>query len=313
MLAHPFVDQISRPAGYRYFLSRITNYSVAHVAPMTAPCMDCGSWEAKLFPVVPWADFNTSVLPSRLRRGFLSRAVGICTKCGLTQEFHRFQESDITEWIGTLSSKDMAVSEEAFHSEIVPQSYIEKFNGLYFNKRISRWRESLNDLPKPKRVLFFRPFFGAAPQFFIEQYGSHCSALEISRAARKTIESKLPSVEFLEGNIHAMLSGSFLNSGCYDAVVVCHTLVHSIDVHKMLSQIQLLLKPGGFALFTHEVNVKPNNPFHMLFVNEERWQKMLAQHFSSVRRIADCDDVEVPHISKYTIDGKSPDFVAIRD
>jgi len=298
----------SRPPKYQYFLSRWTRYRLPHVASPNSTCMCCGADEPVLYPMFAGADFDTSILPNGLRNTYLSRAVGHCARCGFGQEFHRLTPEQVRQWVEVLSSKDAAVSEEAFHTFPVPQDYIDNFNRMYFSKRLDAWRHTIHS--PPATALFLRPMFGAATRFFRDEYRTKCFALEISNAARKTIELQQPEVSFLEGNIHADFFGPFLKSGPYDAVVCFHTIVHTIDAKSALRHIRSLLKPGGFAILMHEINVKPMNPFHMVFADEVHWQTLLTSVFSRIERIDNCEDDPPPHVTQYTTDGTNPDYIA---
>lgn len=304
------VEGESQSPGYRYFLSRLLSYRLSHVATPNSACMRCGANEPVLFPVFAGADFDARILPKDLRRAFLSRSVGHCAKCGFAQDFHRLSPAQVRKWVEVLTSKDVCVSEEAFHTYPVPQDYIDAFDNRYFSKRLQAWRRAV--VSPPATALFLRPMFGASTRFFSQTYGTTCSALEISVAARRTIEAQQPQVRFLDGNIHADFFGPFLGSGPYDAVICFHTVVHTINAPATLGHIRSLLKPGGFALFTHEIKVKPMNPFHCVLADESHWQSLFKEHFSRVERVGDCEDDPPPHVARFTMDGTNPDYIVYR-
>jgi SAM-dependent methyltransferase len=308
-----FLGHICKPAGWHLALARLTGFRAQHVAKPNSCCMNCGSDDAIFFPYRIRADFDYKILPWDLRKVFAERAVGYCRKCGFGQEFNRFNSDQLERYINIVSSKDHTVSEEAYHTFPIPQKYKDFFNNAYYSKRIKSWDHAIDNKIEfsPQRVLILRPMFGAATQYFKNRFGAECYAMEISKIARMTIEQEQPNVQFLNGNIHAHFYGSFLDTGPYDAVICLHTLVHCIDIHDSLSKIRKLLKPGGFAIFTDEIVVKPSNPFHMIFADEMQWRNLFAQHFKEVVRLEDCQDNPEVHISRYTLDGTSPDYFCI--
>jgi hypothetical protein len=76
--------------------------------------------------------------------------------------------------------------------------------------------------------------------------------------------------------------------------------------------MKALLKPGGFVVLTHEISVKPSNPFHMFFADEEALCKVVRQHFDRVDRIDACEVDPGLHVRNFTAKGDCPDFVAWR-
>lgn len=289
-------------------------WNTPHISAPTSACMHCGANDTEFYKTAVRADFDVSVLPDSIRQVFSERALGLCKQCGLIQDFRRFTLPQLHEYCLMLQSKDQSVSEEAFHTFPVPQNYITAFNERYFLLRTTRWAEYFDTHPiEIKRALFLRPFFGAASAFVHERFGAECHGLEISGVARKTIEAMDEDFSFLEGNIHAYFEGPFLNSASYDAIFVFHTLVHCIDIHDSLAKLKRLLRPGGAIVFTHEINVKPSNPFHMLFMDEAAFLQILGRHFIRVDRIDECEKDPDAHIRNFTEKGDSPDFVAWRE
>ncbi len=257
-------------------------------------------------------DFDVAVLPSRLRSLFAERAFGICRKCGIAQDYNRLSPQDVADYCQILTDKDQAVSEEAFHTFPVPQDYVDAFNRKYFDLRTTRWKAYFGPF-SIDRAFFFRPFFGAAPAFVSQTYRASCSGMEISEVARKTTQALLPDFRFLSGNIHAVLDGEFLGSGPYDAIFDFHTLIHCVDVHDALIKMKAMLRPGGALVLTHEINVKPSNPFHIFFADEQALLKVLGKHFNRVDRIDAAEDDPAPHIKSFTEKQDCPDFVAWKD
>jgi hypothetical protein len=295
-------------------LARKFGSYVPHVSYPNSRCMHCRSDSVTFYPVAVRPDFDTSILPSRLRRLFAERAFGICQDCGIAQDYSRLSPQDVAEYCRVLTDKDQAVSEEAFHTFPVPPEYVEAFNAKYFSLRTARWKDYFTSkIFHPGRAFFFRPFFGAAPAFVKKIYGAECSGMEISEVARKTTQALLPDFEFLQGSIHAALDGDFLDSGPYDAIFDFHTLIHCMDVHDALAKMKAMLRPGGALILTHEINVKPSNPFHIFFADEKALLKVLGMHFREIDRIDACELEPALHIKSFTEKQDCPDFVAWKD
>jgi hypothetical protein len=292
-------------------LGRGLGFSIPHISYPNRRCMNCGADAADFYPVAVRPDFDTALLPARLRRLFVERCFGICRVCGIAQDYSRFSARDITDYCKVLADKDQAVSEEAFHTFPVPADYVAAFNKRYFGPRTQRWKEFFAARNFPiRRAFFFRPFFGAAPSFWKEACGAECSGMEISEVARKTTQALLPDFCFPQGNIHAVLDGPFLESGPYDAIFDFHTLVHCIDVHDALAKMESMLRPGGALVLTHEINMKPSNPFHIFFADETALLKVVSAHFTRIERLDACEAEPAPHIRDFTEKQDCPDFVA---
>ena len=287
---------------------------VPHVGFPNSTCMNCGANKADFRAVCVEPDFDVKILPNSIRRLFLERAFGVCQLCGVAQDYIRFNINDVNEYITTIKSKDLTVSEEAFHSFPVPSSFIDQFNKMFFSVRLKKWDLYFDNNPIDiRRALFLRPNFGAASSHIKKKYAAECSGLEISSVSQKTVEMMDDKFQFLPGNIHAFFQGSFLDSGPYDAIFVFHTLVHCIDIHDSLAKLKGLLRPGGVLVFTHEISVKPKNPFHMLFCDEPAFLNILAKHFNRIDRIGECELTPEDSVSNYTFHGDCPDFVAWRE
>lgn len=255
-------------------------------------------------------DFNTGVLPKRLRKTFENRSFGVCRSCGLAQDYLRFSRDDLTEYCRVLESKDLATSEEAFHSYPIPDDYIKRWNNSYVDKRFTKHTSFFekNKISYPKRVLFIRPTFGGLADLYAKTFGSTISVIDLSKVATRHMKENFPDFRLLEGNIHGYFSGDFLKTGPYDAIVCTHTLIHSFDVNECLSLISEMLTPNGYAIFCSEVNVKPWNPFHTIYPNEGDLTTILKQHFSEVKRIDDCESTSEKSIVENTNKHDSPDF-----
>jgi hypothetical protein len=295
-------------------LARTFGRHVLHIAKPNSVCMHCGSDDSVFYPIAVQPDFDVALLPAHLRRLFAERSFGVCRNCGIAQDYNRLSPQEVAEYCRILTDKDQAVSEEAFHTFPVPADYVAAFNEKYFSIRTSRWRDYFASKNFPiGRAFFFRPFFGAAPLFVRDAYKAECSGMEISEVARKTTQALSPDFKFLRGNIHAVLDGEFLSSGPYDAIFDFHTLIHCMDVHDALGKMKAMLRPGGALVLTHEINVKPSNPFHIFFADETALVKVLGVHFSRIERLDACELEPAPHIKNFTEKRDCPDFVAWKD
>lgn len=281
------------------------------VSPAPVPCMNCGSSEAVFIGTRTSPDFDLKILPSELASIFGARKDGICACCGLYQDYIRLDRDQQRRFCESMISKDRTVSEEAFHTYPVPPQFIADFDARYYALRLKRWRDYMSVKGiAPKRCLFLRPMFGAAPEFVVREFGADVSGLEISSVAMRTTIDRVPGFKPLSGCIHGYLEGDFLNSGHYDAIFCFHSLVHSVDIHDMIGNLRKLLAPGGCIIFTHEINRKPTNPFHILYTTEWVLESLLTQHFSRVERIDDCEEIANPVVNPFTKKKDHPDIVA---
>ncbi|MEE3046813.1 MAG: class I SAM-dependent methyltransferase [Pseudomonadota bacterium] len=307
-------SSVLRPLGWRSSVAKILmkfGLNIRHVARVNPKCMYCGFLEAEFFPFATRADFNVRKLPEDVRWRFYSRSIGQCQHCGLVQDYSHLTENEIRSFLSAQgSNKDNSVSEEAYHTFPVPADYVESFNKNYFSIRTERWKSVLPDLSKLEDVLFFRPFFGASIDFVKEYSRAKCSALEISEVARKTVELKHPDVEFLNGNIHGLIFGDFVEVRKWDALFCFHTLCHSVDIRKMLQIMKSLVREGGFIVFSHETIFKPTNPFHNAFFDEDWFVELLQKNFSKVERVPFCEEKPSQAIACMTNDASACDYVA---
>jgi hypothetical protein len=259
-------------------------------------------------PIHP--DFDTSVLlPPDLHRAFLDRRDGVCLHCGFYQAYARFSDDQLRA-INALG-KDISTREPAFHVYPAPAGFVEKHTRDYFGRRLERWAAYLDGRDfRPGNSLFLRPFFGAAPRFIKERYGGEVGGVDMSQTCLRTTLETVPGFKAYGGIINGMLEGEFLSRGPFDAVFVFHTLIHATDIHRMVGQLRALVRPGGLALFSHEVVRKPNNPFHMAHLSEPQLVSLLSRYFGRIDRLDACDDDPPECITKYSAKGDSPDFAA---
>lgn len=287
------------------------NQFIPHVAPATHTCISCGSSAASWIPSTVSPDFDVKAVGREIFWSFVERALGICQKCGLIQNYNRMSDAQIDIYVQNIASKDATVSEEIFHSYPVPEEFVSKFEKSLYELRLKRWGEYFSSHPADvQRAFFLRPNFGLPIGFAQETFGAECSFIDISDICSKTVLDRFPGAVREEGNIHGNFSGRFLERGPYDAIFCFHSFVHTIDPDKCAALLKSALRPGGFILFTHEINVKPHNPFHMNHWGEKGFVSFLKRHFKNIVRIGDCDQSPPPHIAKYTKHGDSPDFIA---
>jgi SAM-dependent methyltransferase len=256
-------------------------------------------------------DFDASILPPAIRVKMLSPRDGICMNCGIYQRLDRLTGEEIELYLAAVKSKDATVSEEVYHEYPVPTWYIEQYENNYFRKRPKRWDNFFADNQFDiKRALILRTFFGAVPEYLARKFRCEVHALEISDIARRTTQDRVPSIRFLEGNIHGALSGRFLSSEKYDAVFVQHVIQHCVSLSDTMAKLRRLLRPGGILVLSQEIGRKPHNPFHINHLSEWQLEMVLKGVFERVVRIDDCDDEVPPFVSAHTKKADAPDLVA---
>jgi hypothetical protein len=274
--------------------------------------MHCGGTDAILLGSAVWADFDVTIIPEHLRAPFVSIVDGVCVVCGLYQNYQRYTPDELNEYLQVMTSKDMAVSEEPYHSYPVPEGFVASTDERLFEQRVQRWASYFAEkAPQIERALFLRPMFGRTALFVHERFGTtQLEGLEISDVSRRTVSDRIPGFRFHEGNIHGYFSGPWLDSEAYDAVFVFHTMTHTFDVHDALAKLRRLVRPGGLAIFSSEVGRKPWNPFHTLYLSEPQFVWLLRDHFDRVDRIDDCELEPEEFTVPYTAKGDGPDFAA---
>ena len=292
--------------------SQLWRQARSPVSPAPQPCMNCGGTEAVKVGTPLQPDFDVRKLPPDLRPAFVDGWDGICTRCGLYQQFNRYTPGQLQAYVNVMTSKDEAVSEQAYHTYPVPADFVARYDERYFGHRLPRWQEYFDrERPRVERALFLRPMFGAAVEYVQQTFGAEVAGLDISAISNRTVCDRIPEFKLLDGQIHGRFEGPFLDSGPYDAVFICHTLIHCIDVHDSLAKIRGLLRPDGLAVISHEINRKPWNPFHTIYVSEWQLVDLLGRHFNRVDRIDDCEADPADTITRFTEKDDSPDFVAL--
>ena len=273
------------------------------------PCMNCGAKLAILFHTKTKPDFDLKILKEEnLIRQFSFKLDGICTGCGVFQCFTRFTNTQL-QIINKLG-KDISTNDLTYQ-ENPSISLIEKHNQELFEKRIQQWEIYFNFQKfNPKKCLFIRTFFGGGVNFIKRKYDCEIMGLDMSSICNQIVSNLVKGYQVIPGLINGKLEGEFLKMKSFDAVFVHHVLTHACNVHQMLSQIHNLVVPNGFVVFTHEIQHKPYNPFHMLHLSEFQLHQLLLQHFKKVDRIDNCDLHWEQHINPYTQKNDSPDLVA---
>jgi SAM-dependent methyltransferase len=281
----------------------------AALAKTAQPCINCGGSEAYVTPFEVQPDFDPAILPSPLRRAFLTKQNGYCTVCGVFQDFNRLSPADFRA-LNALG-KDELTSDPTYHSYPPPAAAVRGFDAAHFAKRVGRWDAYFStENISMRRALFVRVWFGAAPRFIAARFGAEICGIDMSPTCLRYTSETVPRFRALEGESNGIFEGPFLATGPYDAVFVFHVLTHSSAPRDMLRQIRSLLAPGGVAVFTNEIERKPQNPFHNVHLSEPQLLALLRQHFDRVDRIDDCEEGFVPHACPYTAKGDVPDFVA---
>jgi SAM-dependent methyltransferase len=260
-------------------------------------------------PAAP--DFDTSNLTPAVRRALLHKENGHCLRCGLFQDFAVVGDAEIAA-INALG-KDELTNDPTFGSYPPPDHAVISFNERYFSRRTRRWADYLDEQEIVIRdALFLRSWFGAAPAFVRSRYGATVSGLDMSPLCERYTAENVPGYLPLRGEINGRFDGNLLVGGSFDAIFVFHVLCHSFDVVKGLRQIHDALRPGGLAIFSHEVVRKPTNPFHRVHPSEPQFLGLLRGVFSRADRIDDCEDGFSAAVNPYTLKGDVADFAAWR-
>ena len=281
----------------------------AKLSETQMPCVNCGGREAYVIETDVTPDFDPGLLDRPLRQAFLTKQNGYCTTCGIFQDFNRLTAEHIRA-VNALG-KDILTTDPGFHSYPPPVEVVEQFNKAHFEKRLQKWRAYFDERQITiGSALFIRIWFGAAAAFVSQRFGARIAGLDMSETCLRYTQDHLSTFKPLEGYIDGMFEGPFLETGPYDAVFIFHVLTHSCDACDTLRKIKGLLKPGGFAVFTNEVERKPQNPFHNIHLSEWQLLALLRNEFDRVDRVDECEDGYVPHASPYTVKGDIPDFVA---
>jgi len=289
------------------------NYKVfiPHVAHPNTLCVVCGSSAAIWEPSRVYTDFDPSIIGDDIFLSFVSRSIGVCQSCGLYQNYQRMNQEQINEYIQTVTSKDMTVSEEAFHSYPVPPQFLDEYENIYYRDRLRMWGALFDKFAiKPRKCLFLRPFFGAPIGFIESRCDADCDFIEISDICRRTVLDRFPSSRNISINIHGTFFPDFSHLGKYDVIFCYHSLIHAIDPILYLINLKKLLTENGVIIFSDEINVKPHNPFHMNYWDENKFISTISSHFRKIVRINGCNNSAPPFVTNFTNLGDSPDFAA---
>lgn len=296
-------------AGLRLRLAQLMP-PLARLGATPSPCANCGASKAFLMPVRATPDFESFVLPPSAQETFLQKVNGICEKCGLYQDYLR-PSDDIIQLINR-TGKDALSTEHRLKDESLLHSMAVEFNDLYFHKRVARWREYFAKcgIERRDRVLFLRYWFGAAPAFAAQQFDPReMIGVDISAGCQNYTSKAVPNLRIADGQINGLLSGDFLKQPKYDAIFVFHLLGHAVRPREYLDTLAAALAPGGFIVFSHEIERKVTNPFHFNHFSEWQLVALLREKFRRVDRIDDCQDGAYPATTPFTREGDVPDFV----
>jgi SAM-dependent methyltransferase len=269
----------------------------------------CDGKEAYVIPTDVVPDFDPAKLEAGLREALLTKQNGYCTMCGLYQDFNRLSPAHLKAM--NALGKDVLTTEPAYDSYPPPADFVAAFDARHFSQRLTRWKTFFGmQSPKVEAALFLRVWFGAAPRFVSERFGARVAGLDMSPSCLRYTQEAVPGFAALTGDINGVLEGPFLASAPYDAVFTFHILNHSCDIKAALDQMRGLVRPGGFIVFTNEIERKPANPFHNVHLSEVQFIGLLRQFFSRIDRIDDCEAQFVPHASPFTVKHDIPDIVA---
>ena len=279
---------------------------------MRVPCQACGSRRALLVPAEVRTGVDFNFLPQHIREVFLAREIGTCISCGLTQEYLRFDETQLAEYLSILPSKHQTTTETPFDTYPVPQEKIDAYDTHFFEQRLDRWSHYFDDvhvLPKKGRYLFLRPTSGALPEWLQTRSREIC-AIDICTNCNKITAERVPGIQMLEGSVHGLISKEVADSGPYDGIFVFHVLCHALDLKSWLDNLRNMLNPGGFLLLSDEINWKTHNPFHTLFFTEEKIVNLLEEAIGRVDRIDDCGREPREYVTSLTKHRDEPDLIA---
>ena len=297
-----------------YKLFRINSKHIAKV-DNKIKCNNCNSTNKIFFYSSCDPDFNANVLDFNLFKKFYLRAIGKCLDCDLIQEYNYLNLEELKGYEKILTNKDMTVSEEIFHKFPIPEERKKIDFDIYFKKRFKTWNKELKIENKIQNILFLRPSFGTIIKYFKNFNDANFFFIDISEIARQTIKQDFPNVRELEGDIHGIYRGNFLNYvNFFDIIVSQHHILHCFDINHTFSRLKKLIKQNGKIIFMNEISIKPWNPFHIFFWDEIMFTKILKKNFQKVEILRNCgpdekDLKEFKFISDYTKYRDNPDFV----
>jgi hypothetical protein len=283
--------------------------ATARLERTVKPCVMCDGKEAYVIPTDVVPDFDPAKLETGLRQALLTKQNGYCTMCGLYQDFNRLSPAHLRAM--NALGKDVLTTEPAYESYPPPAEFVAAFDARHFSQRLARWGAFFaRQSQSVDAALFLRAWFGAAPRFVSERFGARVAGLDMSPTCLRYTQETVPGFAALTGDINGVLEGPFLASGPYAAVFTFHILNHSCDIKAALDQLRGLVRPGGFIVFTNEIERKPANPFHNVHLSEVQFIGLLRQFFSRIARIDDCETQFVPHATPFTVKHDIPDIVA---
>ncbi len=298
-------------------LYKLFKINLRHIANVdkNIKCSNCGSINKKYFYSKCKPDFNANILPKDLFRKFYSRAIGKCSDCNLIQDFNHFNLDELERYEKILISKDQTVSEEIWHSFPIPEERKKYDFEIFFKKRFLKWDKELKIDRKTKNILFLRPSFGTVIKYFKNFHDTNFYFMDISEVAKKTIKNDFPQVKELEGNIHGIYRGKFLDyKNFFDLIISNHHILHCFNLSHTFTHLKNLMSDSGKIIFMNEIIIKEWNPFHIFFMDENIFTKILNKNFKKIEVIRNCgpDEKEIKEfkfISDYTKFRDNPDFV----
>jgi len=312
-----FKKKFSFADNFSFFLKYNFNINTYHKKKRKpdTKCANCFSESKEFYITKTIPDFKINLLSKKLAEKFYIRAIGKCLNCNLIQEYYRFDDKDLDNYVDEIKSKDKTIGEEAWKSYPVPENYKKYLFLRHFKNRFSEWKKSnVFKNTRVKNILLLRPTLGFLVGFCEEMFpNSKIEYLDISKISEKTIAKEYPDVKNINGNIHGSFRGEFLkNQNHYDLIITNHLLVHCLNIDETLKQLKFILNKNGLIIFTDEINVKYHNPFHINFWDEEIFTNILKKRFEKMNILRNCG---FPTYSThpFTKHKDNPDFFVFKD
>jgi hypothetical protein len=297
----------------RLFASHLRLNRKAIKMQTPTPCALCGSEVAYMTGERATPDFNPQLIPLDLRKKFLKKVNGYCTHCGFFQNFNRLSDSEILR-INDLG-KDVLTSEGRLSNAYEIEAIRFEFYENYFKLRLSRWRSHFSQHPAAavENALFLRFWFGDSIEFAKNHFSPKTLVgVDMSSGCVRYTQSRFPELVVPAGTINGFLRGDFVNLGPYDLVFSFHLLTHASNPRSYLDVLTKLMTKNAIAVFSHEIEIKPSNPFHFNYFSEWSLVSLLSEYFSRVERIDDCQSEKPSYVTDYTRKRDVPDFVCYR-
>lgn len=297
-------------ARLRYFFTIIKLQLTKGTGVTTRKCTFCKSENTRLYKK-EWLflPYEIPKAAKKYKDQLLRRDNGVCLECGLEQSFYKFSEKACKVFYDL--GLDVLSADNEFGTYPPSAKWrIFVFENNY-RRRIQRWDDYFQSrgIFKLGPVLHLRHQYGDALNHLASRYGAEPYGMEMTHTCEKYVREHLPIVHILKGDLSARIDIEPNLTNTFDLIICFHTLTHSMDLSRDLETLRSLLANRGRIIFCDEISKKFNNPFHMIHPNEEIFVRILSKYFNQFERIDDCG-VPAQHITKYTVKGDVPDFIA---